>query len=215
MSEKISLREVERKAWQTSFQDGLLDVYLALLLLIAGIPELLPGVFTSELRQCAARVALMLVAFLIYWAGKRYVTTPRIGHARFGPARAARRKRAVVLYGISALGLLLTFLLILVWLGASSMEQEPWLGVRELFALGLGGWLIVFFGLGSYLIDFTRGYLIGVLYGLAFGGGIWLGEPILFAVCGAIILLMGLIVFIRFLRQYPLATEKPSFEGSA
>jgi hypothetical protein len=203
MSETISLRELERKAWQTSFQDGLLDAYLGLLLLVAGIPELLTGVFSTELRQYAARVALMLLAFVSYWALKRYVTTPRMGRARFGPARKARRARAVVLYGISAVGLALTLFLILAWLGAGSTAEEPWLGVRELFALGLGGWMMIIFAIGSHLMDFSRGYLIGALYALAFGGTILLDEPIILATCGVVTVLLGLVVFWRFLRTHP------------
>jgi hypothetical protein len=208
----INLKQLERKAWGSSFQDGLLDIYLGLLLVVLSIPELLPGVFTSALGQYAARVVLMLLASLFYWMAKRCVSSPRMGRARFGPARQSRRRRAVVLYGISALGLALTFLLILAWMGARSAGQEPWLGVRELFALGLGVWVMLFFGLGSYLMDFSRGHLIGVLYALAFGGTILLDEPALFSICGAILVLVGLAVFVRFLRTYP---KPPELESGA
>jgi hypothetical protein len=203
MTTSTDLTQLERKAWRSSFQDGLLDIYLGLLLLVLSIPELLSAVLTSGLTHYAAYVTLMLLAFLIYWAAKRYVTTPRMGRARFGPARKARRAKATVLYGITALGLALTLFLILAWLGAGSSVEEPWLGMRELFALGFGGWMMVIFSIGSYLLEYSRGYLIGALYALAFGGTICLDQPLIFAMCGAIALLMGLMVFLRFMRSHP------------
>lgn len=210
MTTDMDLKQLESKAWRSSFQDGLLDIYLGLLLVVLSIPELLPGVFTSALGQYAARVVLMLLASLFYWMAKRYVSNPRIGRARFGPARQSRRTRAVVLYGISALGLALIFFLILAWVGATSARQEPWLGVREIFGLGLGVWVMLLFGLGSYLMEFSRGYWIGVLYALAFGGTTLLDGPALFAICGGILVLVGLAVFVRFLRTHPKPAELES-----
>ena len=143
MSERIDLKGLERRAWTSYLQDGLLDIYLGLLLVVLSIPELLSGVFASGVTQYAAYATLMLLAFVIYWAAKRYVAIPRMGRARFGPVRKARRDRVKVSYGISAVGLALTLFLILAWLGGGGTSEESWLGVRELFALGLGGWMPV------------------------------------------------------------------------
>jgi hypothetical protein len=208
MTTDTDLKRLERKAWKFSFQDGLLDIYLGLLLVVLSIPELLPGVFTSELTEYAAYAGLALVAFLIYWVTKRYVSAPRMGHARFGPARKAKQTRAAIVYGVSALGGVVVLLLTLVWRSGAPGGGSPWLGARELFALGIGFWMMLFFGLGSYFTDFGRGYAIGALYALAFGGTILLGEPVLFAFCGAIIVLWGLVVFVRFLRAHPLPEEE-------
>lgn len=202
MSERIDLKGLERKAWTSYLQDGLLDIYLGLLLVVLSIPELLSGVFASGVTQYAAYATLMLLAFVIYWAAKRYVATPRMGRARFGPVRKARRARAKVLYGISAVGLALTLFLILAWLGGGGTSEESWLGVRELFALGLGGWMMVIFAIGAHLLEYSRGYIVGALYALAFGGTILLDQPIVFAICGAMAVLMGLLVFVRFLRAH-------------
>jgi hypothetical protein len=203
MTTDMDLKRLERKAWRFSFQDGLLDIYLGLLLVVLSIPELLPGIFTSELREYAAYAGLALIAFVVYWAAKRFISAPRMGRARFGPARKARQTRAAIVYGVSALGGVIVLLLALVWRSGAPGGASAWMGARELFALGIGFWMMLIFGLGSYFTDFIRGYLIGALYALAFGGAILLGEPILFALCGAIIVLLGLVVFVRFLRAHP------------
>jgi hypothetical protein len=49
-----------------------------------------------------------------------------------------------------------------------------------------------------------------VLYALAFGGTILLDEPGVFLICGAILVFVGLIVFIRFLQAYPKPGELES-----
>jgi hypothetical protein len=208
MTTDMDLKRLERRAWRFSFQDGLLDIYLGLLLVVLSVPELLPGVFTSELTEYAAYAGLALVAFLVYWAAKRYVSAPRMGRAHFGPARKARQTKAAIVYGVSALGGVIVLLLVLVWRSGAPGGRSPWLGAREFFALGIGLWMMVVFGLGSPFTDFGRGYVIGALYALAFGGTILLGEPVVFAFCGAIIVLWGLVVLARFLRAHPVPEEE-------
>ncbi len=68
--------------------------------------------------------------------------------------------------------------------------------------------MLVLFGLGAYFLDYNRLYLIGVLYALPVPVDFWLRELagvrlgfIVFAVPAAVILIMGLVVFIRFLRD--------------
>jgi hypothetical protein len=206
----MDLKQLERKAWRSSFQDGLLDIYLGLLLILLSIPALLPGIFTSELREYAGYVGFALVALLFYWWAKRYVSAPRMGRARFGRARKARQTRATVVYGVSAVGGVIVLLLALAWRSGASGGGSPWLGARELFAFGIGFWMVLVFGLGSYFTDFDRGYLVGALYALAFGGTILMDEPALFAFCGAILVLVGLVVFGRFLRAFPKPAELES-----
>lgn len=79
---------------------------------------------------------------------------------------------------------------------------------------------IVVFCLGAYFLDVTRFYAYGVLYGLPFPVGILLVEnteltglssmAITFGVAAGVMVLIGAVLFIRFLRKYPLpAGEAP------
>jgi uncharacterized membrane protein YccC len=210
MTTDMDLKQLERRAWRSSFQDGLLDIYLGLLLVLLSIPALLPGIFTSELREYAGYVGFALVAFLVYWWAKRYVTAPRMGRVRFRATRKARQTMAKVVYVGSALGGAMLLLLALAWRSGTPGGGSPWLGTPELFALGIGFWMMLVFGLGSHFLDFRRGYLIGAVYALAFGGTILLDEPVVFAICGAVLVCVGLIVFIRFLQTYPKPAELES-----
>jgi hypothetical protein len=49
---------------------------------------------------------------------------------------------------------------------------------------------------------------------LAFSGTVLLHNPILFIMAGAVAVLMGLIVFIRFLRRYRIPSAGPPLEGA-
>jgi len=214
----MNLKQLERKAWTSFFQDGLLDILMGLALLASGIPALLPGIFTSELSQDAAAAVLMVLALVAYWAGKRFITVPRIGRAEFSRARKSRQTKAAVIYAISAIAGAIVFLMTMLGLSSSPPAWVQRLGVEGFLALGIGGWMLLILGLGSYFTDYTRGYVIAALYALAFGGTVLLHNPIMFIVAGILALLMGLAVFVRFLRTYPKPSElEPStrYDGAS
>jgi hypothetical protein len=194
------------------FEDGLLDVLMGLTLLAVGVPAMLPNFFVSELRQDAASAALMVLALFGFWLGKRFITMPRIGRARFGPTRKASLRKTAVIYGISALAGLIVFLVFLMRTAGPS-QGTPW-SAPLVVALGIGAWMLLILGLASYFIDFTRGHVIAALYALAFSGTVLLHNPILFITAGAVAVLMGLVVFVRFLRKYRVPAAGPPLEGA-
>ena len=206
MSENVNLKQIERKAWISYFDDGLWDIMLGLTLMFVGIPALLPNIFTSELRQDGASAVLMGLAFGIFWAGKRFITVPRLGRARFGQERKAKQRKTAAIYAISVLAGVIAFLLFLAQ-STNPSSGASWLGSAGLVALGIGAWMMLVFSLGSYFMDFTRGYVVGALYVLGFSGTVLLHNPIMLLFAGGITLLMGLVVFIRFLQNYPIPAE--------
>jgi len=209
MTTNINLKDMERKAWTSFFDDGLLDVLMGLTLLAVGIPAMLPNFFVSELRQDAASAALMVLALFVYCLGKRFITMPRIGRARFGPTRKAKLRKTTVIYAISVVVGAIVFLMIMLGLSPSPPGWVQRLGVPGLLALGIGGWMLLILGLGAYFTDFTRGYVIAALYALAFSGTVLLHNRIMFIVAGTLAVLMGGVVFIGFLRKYPAPAQGP------
>jgi sterol desaturase/sphingolipid hydroxylase (fatty acid hydroxylase superfamily) len=150
MTTDTDLTQLERKAWTSFFQDGLLDILMGLALLAVGIAAMLPGIFRSELSQDAAAAVLMVLALVAYWAGKRFITVPRMGRAEFSRARKSRQTKAAVIYAISVVAGAIAFLMTM--LGLSS-TPPPWvqkLGVEGFLALGIGGWMLLILGLGSW-----------------------------------------------------------------
>jgi len=74
---------------------------------------------------------------------------------------------------------------------------------------------IVVFSLGAYFLDFNRLYLIGVMYALPVPFDIMFRKFadidlsfLAFGVPAMVILIVGLVMLVRFLRDYPLLPEE-------
>lgn len=188
MSQDINLKEIQRKAWTSYFQDGLWDIFFGLLMLTMGIRALTDNVWFTFVIGAAVLVALL---------GKKLITIPRVGRVKFGPARKVKQKKLMAVVGISVVATLVLLLLALSGLDLLTT------GVRAAIQ-GVGFALL--FGLMAYFMDFGRLYAYGLLF--AIGMVLWelLGDPIgpiAFCVSGSVALLIGLVMLVRFLREYP------------
>jgi hypothetical protein len=211
VSQTINLKELERKAWTSYFQDGLWDIYLGLLLLAMAVSALLSDVGFSESLGMTVLIGLQGLAVLVLWVGKKLITVPRMGRVRFGPKRKAKLSWVRVILFISVLvgaG---------VFVAASAMRgnRPGWLNAAFFAPAAWVVNAIVVFSLGAYFLDFSRLYLIGVMYALPVPLDILLDELagidlsfIAFGVPAMVILIIGLVVFTRFLRDYPLLPEE-------
>ena len=211
MSSILNLKEAERKAFRSTFQDGLWDIYLGLLLLNWGIGLLLANKDVSELRTMVIMLALACLTLLAFWAGKKFITTPRIGLVRFGPARQGRVKKVRVLLSFSVLvGVIL--LVIGLAVGRHPPEWVSWGWIVPAGVFGVNA--VVVFSLGAYFLDYYRAYGYGWLYALAFPANIVLAEragitfPVAYFLSAGIMVLIGVVLFLRFLRDYPLPAEE-------
>ena len=204
MSHTINLKELERKAFRSTFQDGLWDMYLGFLLLIMGMGPVLPALDTSVMWILVMLLMLSVLAWLAFWAGKKFITTPRMGLVKFGPQRKAKLKKTRAVLFLSALLGVITFVLRATWKVEGATIPIP----AYVWAVQA----IVVFGLGAYFLDVSRFYAYGVLYAIPVPVGIVLlqntGLPGLmflpFGVSGGVMVLIGAVLFIRFLREYPL-----------
>jgi len=211
MSQNINLKELERKAWTSYFQDGLWDIYLGLLLLAMAIQALLSDVGFSESLGITILIGVEVLAVLVLWVGKKIITVPRMGRVKFGPKRKAKLSWVVVILFISVLVGAGVFLV------ASAMRgnRPGWLNAAFFAPAAWVVNAIVVFSLGAYFLDFNRLYLIGVLYALAVPLDILFRELtdidlsfIAFGAPAMVILITGLVVLVRFLRDYPLLPEE-------
>ena len=195
MAGRISLKEVELKAWSSYFEDGLWDIFLGAMLLIGGIRSVTDYVWYT---------LLILPLILVLPLGKRLITTPRLGHVKFGPSRKARQRKAVVALIISVVAI---FALLL--LSNSGLALPPRMLISPMMAV----WIAVIFGVLAYFLDFKRLYAYGLLYGMSeviwgqFGKPV---GPVAQTIIGIAILAIGLVVFVRFLRRYPLPAKGAS-----
>jgi hypothetical protein len=216
MSETISLKELERKAYRSFFKDGIWDIYLGLLLLAMGIGQPLLALGASLVWAAVVPLALVALAMFILLGGKRWLTVPRLGTVRFGHARKVGRKRAVVVFSASVLVGLALFALS--WTGITRVAV---LEVIPLPALVFAANCIVVFGLAGYFLDFSRLYAYAVLYAAAFPLAVLLHGPgqlpygwmFAYSIASAPMLVIGLVLLVRFLREYPL-TREPAMESN-
>jgi hypothetical protein len=207
MEPAISLKELEKKAFRSVHQDGLLDLVFGLILFLLGLGQLLerqPGV--SEGVATAVYTGLMLLIVAGFWILKRKVILPRIGSAKFGPSRRAKVRKVVwVLAASVGLGLA-----VFAVTATGLLPGGSGLTIPALFLVNC----VVVFGAMAYFMEHARLYLYGWFYGLSLFLSEWLrpvtGYPLFWAVIpfSVVMVVIGSVLFARFLRDYPL----PAFE---
>jgi hypothetical protein len=206
VSQKISLKEAERKAFRTTLNDGLVDIFLGCFLLMFVI-----GLYLSDslgdFWSSAVFLPFLALVYLAIWLIRRYVVTPRIGMVKFGQARKAKlAKFTVVMLVINVVALILGSV------AALSFGSVPGQMISILFGLIL----LMGFSIAAYFLHFNRLYIYGLLVGLSPLIGEWLwthgyathhGFPITFGTSSGIMILVGLAVFIRLLHNNPVPIE--------
>jgi len=159
-------------------------------------------------------MVICLLANLIFWAGKKFITVPRMGQVRFGEIR---RQKVRTLAIILAVFVLIQGGIVLV---TALSWRNPELGAKitsvfnagnmERLAVATVGSLFVgpSFILIAYFRDFLRGYYIAILMSLAVFLMIMFNQPIYPLILGVLIVVPGLVLFFQFLRQHPLPSQE-------
>lgn len=212
MSSQMSLKEAERKAFRSTFQDGLWDVYLGLVFLLFGIGPMLD---VSADNDWILSLGYFVPILVVFWATKKFVTAPRIGRATFSPTR--RRKVNKV-----RLALLFSFVLgmIVYFVTSAGDGLSGTVATLPTVLLLFTANILLIFWLGAYFLDFWRLYVYGALLSLSFPVGFFLMQrgivadetrPFLFS--SGIMIVVGLVLFVRFLRDNPPYDENSLSEG--
>jgi hypothetical protein len=208
MSQKMNLKEAERNVFKlAAFQDGWWDILFGGELIILSVYPISRQAFGPAWNLVLFFVALALLLTAVYTA-KRVFVAPRIGSVKLGPNRTVRLGRVVgvTIFIATFIFFILTLNQIITeptWPGAPAWLQNY--DVDILFTLiiigffhflgaiyGTGrlhlyGWLMGLGNLFSTILDHELGYTFH-----------W---PMLIA--GIVIVLIGVIWFARFLRDYP------------
>ncbi|MRR32215.1 hypothetical protein EG834_18240, partial [bacterium] len=96
---QVNLKEIENRAFRSTYQDGLLDIYYGLIaIFMAGYiyyPE--GGYGPWNIIFC---VSGFLIAGAIFWVGKKLITLPRMGQVKFGTMRKRKAKTMAIVLGI-------------------------------------------------------------------------------------------------------------------
>ncbi|HUV52511.1 MAG TPA: hypothetical protein VMW64_05490 [Dehalococcoidia bacterium] len=199
MSQNIDLKQIERKAYTSYFQDGFWDIFMGLLMLGMGINI----AFESTIWYGV----VLAIAVLIVTVGRKLITEPRIGRVKFGPARKVKQWAIIVVLTIS-------------FLFGIGMFVASYYGAdipRELMATIAGVWFCIVFSLMAYFMDFSRLFVYGLLLSASFAIAIAYSDTItiiVFFASAAIALPIGLVMLTRFLRRYPRLPKENIDAGS-
>ena len=192
MNQKINLKELEKKAWTSYFQDGLWEFFIGIMLITSAIRT-----FTDNFWF----TFMIFIGMFIMILGKRYITTPRIGIVKFGQIRKMKQTKLV---GVIGLAVIITFIL---FLSPTFVKDSP----RILISVGVAIFIALIFGAIGYYMDYYRFGIYGLMF--AIGEILWglFGIPVgplAMLVFGTAILIIGIFSLTQFLHKYHLPNKE-------
>ena len=194
MSQDIQFKALARKAYLSYHQDGLIDVLIGWAMLAFGI-----NLATDE----SIWTLIGWLPFLFYIPLKNRITIPRLGYVQF-----SQERRRTAMGVVSLVLLMLAMAGILAVLFFDVPLPPAILRLTENPALLYG--LLVGFGflLAGMASEIRRLFAYAALSVLIMGGGQLFGfhEAVPFLLVSGTILTTGLVMAIRFVRKYPIAT---------
>lgn len=202
MTEKMSLKELERNMYRHSIEDGILDIQIGCMLLMFVLP-----IYLSDSLGDFWSSVVFLPLWLVVIFGLRYyrkrVIQPRVGKIQYGTYRKKRLKQMNII--------ILIFNIIALVIGIFSFFQFKNVSgyvISARFSIIL----LVGFSLAGYMLDFPRLYLYGILISAAPITGEYLyqnfgfshhGFPVTFGALSAGLIITGLVILVRLLQKHP------------
>ncbi len=200
MTQNLNLKEIEKKAYRDSQQDGLMEVMMGLILMTFG------GFFYSPIF--AFYILLIIFSGKIVEFIRRRYTHPRIGFVKFHEENPKDALTGVFLFEFAVIVIIFTLISIF----GDVTDYSQWVK-----------WSPLFFGMilvGPFAHAASRsgsirytGYailsvILGVFFSLIEFGSGCTGLILYLVFIGAFLFLGGLVIFSLFLRKYPLPAEE-------
>ena len=205
MTKEPNLKEIERKAYMSYHQDGLLDIFAGIYILGFGLGIIIDVLYEFGFGLIMPAI-LITTALPIWIAAKRKITMPRIGFVNFG-TRGANKLTAVFIGTIVA-GLFAFFAFSFV---TSQSGLRQWLDL-----IVQNGMLIVGFGtlvvcaLFGYTMGLKRLYAYGLLAVIVLVIGHFTGIFFAYIITalGIAVMVAGFALLIGFVKKYPIKGDK-------
>ena len=208
VTKQDTLREVEKKAYMSYHQDGLLDIVIGVYALSFGL-----GIVADKILEfgfATIMPAIMISIVLPIWIhAKKKITMPRIGFVKFGAGGS--NKLFAIFLGLAVASLGVSLALGVFMIGQNG--RPVWLEI--LFQYGM-----IWIGLGAAVIGSLFAYNMGLKrlhgYGLLtlalLVSGHFLGIPFeyLLLTIGSVIITSGAALLVQFIRRYPLPKGAPA-----
>lgn len=194
MNEKIDLQQLERKAYLSYHQDGVIDIFIGSAIVTFGL-LFLPWVFE---HLWMAFSGLFIIWVLSYAGVKRAFTVPRIGYVEFKQHRRSRVMLIVVLLFIINL-----LLFLIQALGILTPELRIFLNMYGYMvtAFVVGGLFLLI----GFLTDLRRVMGYGVVAIAVFLFAHFYPMPFSYPiiVLGLVMTTYGCVLLFQFIKKYP------------
>jgi len=210
---KISLKELERKAFRSVFQDGLWDIFIGFLFTQFIIAPFLSERGLNDFWSSAVLFPIYMIVLIGVMVLKKYVVAPRIGMVQFSKKRKSKFKKLILMTNI--------ILVIGIIAGVFFVDLSN-LNIKWLFPATFCLMLLVGFSAAAYMLDLARFYFYGAMNSLAvvvgellyqFAGASHHGFPVAFGLTSSIMIIVGIILLVNFLRKYPKPGGDLNLEG--
>ncbi len=200
MSDKIDLKEIERRAYLSYHGNGLADILVGICLFIASLYAYIEMVYLA-----GSMIAVMIP---IYMSMKKKHTFPRLGQVTFSKSRKGRSKNTYLFL----IGMNIVFLLggVLFWNAFSGDTQPQWMHLMiENYAIVFGVVGAALWAVVSKITELPRFNRYAAATLVVFGSASFLPTPFIahVFVLSAIITVSGYLQLQSFKREYPLFEE--------
>lgn len=201
MTKQLDMKEIERKAYTSYHQDGLIDIFACVYIVGFSIGILLDYIWDFSFGVLIPGFLVVLVVPL-WIAAKRKITVPRVGYVNFGTR--GKSKMTAIFLGILVLGVAFFF-------AFSLYLESSWLRFiidNGMIAIGIGALTVC--SLFGYATGIKRLYAYGIVALALFAVGYFFEiffAYIVFAL-GLIVLSAGIVLLVRFVRKYPLKGDQ-------
>jgi len=205
MTKEPNLKEIERKAYMSYHQDGLLDIFAGLYILGFAL-----GILMETLWEFGFGVimpAILIVTVLPVWIeAKRKITMPRIGYVNFG-TRGANKLTAVFI-GTLVAGLGAFFIFTFATFQGESRQLLDMIVENGMLIIGFGTFVVC--SIFGYSMGLKRLYVYGLLAAITLAIGHFAG--IFFAyimlALGLTVMVTGSALLMNFVKKYPLKGDR-------
>ena len=183
-----NLKAIEKKVWQLNFQDGITDITIALVLIVSTICQIF-----NKFRFYLYLLFIIPVLFSIF--ARKYITVPRMGLVKYSKER--NQKRHLLTFSISAI----IFIILASTITGTINKLQP---VTPIF---IGAIILIICSIIAFVLNYARMYFYGILIALSeltiYKTGLISDGAFAWLITGIIILLIGIIYLVRFIKEYP------------
>jgi len=207
MSEKISLKDLEKSVYKISVQDGIIDIQIGAFLLMFAVAPLLSATL-GDFWSSVIFLPFWAILFLGLRVVKKRFIQPRIGSIEYGSFRKKRLVRLnLVMLVFNLLALILGFLSFIQF-----SDLPGWMVTARFSIIMLVG-----FSLVGYMLEFSRMYIYGIMASSAILIGEYLyqnfqishhGFPVVFGVMSVALIITGVTIMVRIIIKNPLPGEE-------